>query len=67
MRLIAFSIVSYIKNYMSSKNIKLSNLDFHMQRIKKSYLYQFKDESHVFEIRKREIRENCWRFIHGIL
>lgn len=54
MRLIAFSIVSYIKNYMSSKNIKLSNLDFHMQRIKKSYLYQFKDEAHVFEIEKEK-------------
>ena len=39
---------------MCSKNIKLSNLDFHMQRIKKSYLYQFKDESHIFEIEKEK-------------
>ena len=37
---------------MSSKNISLSNLDFHMQKIKIGYLNQFKDESHVFEIEK---------------
>ena len=54
MRLIALSMVSYIKNFMSSKNINISNLDFQMQKIKKSYLYQFKDESHVFGVEKEK-------------
>ena len=52
MRLISADIVKYIKNYMSSKNIKLSNLEYQMQIIKKSYLYQFKDESHVYGVEK---------------
>ena len=39
---------------MSSKNINLSNLDFHMQKIKKSYLNQFKYESHVFGVEKEK-------------
>lgn len=54
MRLIASSMMNYIKNNMSSKNIKLSNLDFHMQKIKKSYLNQFKDESHIFGVKKEK-------------
>lgn len=47
-------MLSYIKNFMSSKNINLSNLDFHMQKIKKSYLNQFKYESHVFGVEKEK-------------
>ena len=35
MRAIAFSMVRHIKNFMSSKNINPSYLDFHMQKIKK--------------------------------
>ena len=50
MRLIAFNIVKYIKNYMSSKNINLTNLNYHMHNIEKRYLNQFKDESHVYGI-----------------
>ena len=54
MRLISFSMVNYIKNYLSSKKINLSNLDYHMQKIKIGYLNQFKDDSHVFAIEKEK-------------
>lgn len=54
MRLISLNMNSYIKKYMTSKSINLSNLDSHMQKIKKSYLNQFKDETHVFGVEKEK-------------
>ena len=52
MRLISSNVLKYIKDYMSSKNINLSDLDYHMQNIKRSYLNQFQDESYVFDLKK---------------
>lgn len=57
MRLIANDIIRYIKEYLSSKGIKLSNLEYHIQKIKKGYIQQYKDETHVYKLKKDKFLE----------
>lgn len=51
-KVIALNIISYIRNYISSNNINLSHLDSHMQKIKLEYLKQFKNQTHVYNLKK---------------
>lgn len=51
-KLISLNILSYIENYISSNSINLSHLDSDLQKIKKEYLKQFKNQAHIFNIKK---------------
>ena len=52
LRLISLDIFKYLKDYIISKNIPLTKIDSHIQKIKTSYLNKFKGDNYAFGIEK---------------
>ena len=57
LRLISLDIFKHIKYHIISKNIPLIKIDYHIHKIKTSYLNRFKDYDYAFGIEKDKFRD----------
>ena len=54
LRLITIDVFNHIKSYITSRNIALIKIDYHIQIIKNTYQNKFTDKDYVFGIKKEK-------------
>lgn len=54
LRMISLDVFNHIKQYVTSKNISLTKIEYHIQTIKNTYLNKFLNMDYVFGIKKNK-------------